>query len=62
MGCASTTLGARDSASRIRAEKGMPRAAASASHMSTRRGTVPRSSLIGPVILTYWPPNRIAWH
>ena len=25
-------------------------------------GTVPRSSLIGPVILTYWPPNRIAWH
>jgi signal peptidase I len=25
-------------------------------------GTVPRSSLIGPVIVTYWPPNRIAWH
>lgn len=25
-------------------------------------GTVPRSSLIGPVILTYWPPSRIAWH
>lgn len=25
-------------------------------------GTVPHSSLIGPVILTYWPPNRIAWH
>jgi signal peptidase I len=24
-------------------------------------GSVPRSSLIGPVILTYWPPNRIAW-
>jgi signal peptidase I len=23
-------------------------------------GTVPRSSLIGPVVLTYWPPNRIA--
>ncbi len=25
-------------------------------------GTVPRSSLIGPVILTYWPPDRIASH
>lgn len=25
-------------------------------------GSVPRSSLIGPVILTYWPPNRIALH
>ena len=25
-------------------------------------GTVPRSSLIGPVLITYWPPNRIAWH
>jgi signal peptidase I len=25
-------------------------------------GSVPRGSLIGPVILTYWPPNRIAWH
>jgi signal peptidase I len=25
-------------------------------------GSVPRSSLIGPLILTYWPPNRIAWH
>jgi signal peptidase I len=24
-------------------------------------GTVPRSSLIGPVIATYWPPNRIDW-
>jgi signal peptidase I len=24
-------------------------------------GTVPRSSLIGPVVLTYWPPNRITW-
>jgi signal peptidase I len=22
-------------------------------------GTVPRSSLIGPVVLTYWPPGRI---
>jgi signal peptidase I len=25
-------------------------------------GTVPRSSLIGPVLLTYWPPNRISVH
>ena len=25
-------------------------------------GTVPRSNLIGPVIVTYWPPNRWAWH
>jgi signal peptidase I len=25
-------------------------------------GTVARSSLIGPVILTYWPPDRIAFH
>jgi signal peptidase I len=25
-------------------------------------GPVPRSSLIGPVMLTYWPPNRIASH
>jgi signal peptidase I len=25
-------------------------------------GTVPRANLIGPVILTYWPPNRISWH
>jgi signal peptidase I len=24
-------------------------------------GSVPRSSLIGPVIATYWPPNRIDW-
>jgi signal peptidase I len=24
-------------------------------------GTVPRSSLIGPVIVTYWPPNRLDW-
>jgi signal peptidase I len=23
-------------------------------------GAVPRSSLVGPVILTYWPPNRIS--
>jgi signal peptidase I len=25
-------------------------------------GTVPRSDLIGPVLLTYWPPNRISFH
>jgi signal peptidase I len=25
-------------------------------------GTVPRSNLIGPVLVTYWPPNRWAWH
>ena len=25
-------------------------------------GTVPRSSLIGPVVVTYWPPNRMALH
>ena len=24
-------------------------------------GSVPRSSLIGPVVLTYWPPSRISW-
>jgi signal peptidase I len=24
-------------------------------------GSVPRSDLIGPVILTYWPPNRLTW-
>lgn len=24
-------------------------------------GTVPRSSLIGPVLLTYWPPDRISF-
>jgi signal peptidase I len=23
-------------------------------------GTVPRSSLVGPVILTYWPPDRVS--
>jgi signal peptidase I len=23
-------------------------------------GAVPRSSLVGPVIMTYWPPNRIS--
>jgi signal peptidase I len=25
-------------------------------------GAVPRNSLIGPVIFTYWPPNRISYH
>jgi signal peptidase I len=25
-------------------------------------GTVPRSNLIGPVVATYWPPDRISWH
>jgi signal peptidase I len=25
-------------------------------------GAVPRSSLIGPVILSYWPPTRISYH
>jgi signal peptidase I len=25
-------------------------------------GSVPRASLIGPVIFTYWPPGRIAYH
>ena len=29
---------------------------------SRRWGAVPRSSLIGPVIFTYWPPGRIAYH
>lgn len=24
-------------------------------------GTVPRSSLIGPVVLTYWPPKRVSF-
>lgn len=24
-------------------------------------GPVPRSDLIGPVLLTYWPPDRISW-
>jgi signal peptidase I len=24
-------------------------------------GTVPRGNLIGPLVLTYWPPNRISW-
>ena len=25
-------------------------------------GTVPRRSLVGPVVLTYWPPDRLTWH
>jgi signal peptidase I len=25
-------------------------------------GAVPRANLIGPVILTYWPPDRISYH
>jgi signal peptidase I len=24
-------------------------------------GTVPRDSLVGPVVLTYWPPSRLTW-
>jgi signal peptidase I len=24
-------------------------------------GSVPRGSLIGPVVLTYWPPDRVSW-
>jgi signal peptidase I len=28
---------------------------------SRRWGTVPRSSLIGPVLLTYWPPSRFSF-
>lgn len=29
---------------------------------SRRWGAVPRSGLIGPVIFTYWPPDRISYH
>src|SRR5262249_32801210 len=29
---------------------------------SRRWGSVPRSSIIGEVFMTYWPPNRIAFH
>jgi signal peptidase I len=25
-------------------------------------GAVPRGSLIGPVLATYWPPDRLSWH
>jgi signal peptidase I len=28
---------------------------------SRRWGSVPRSNLIGPVIFTYWPPNRLSY-
>jgi signal peptidase I len=28
---------------------------------SRRWGTVPRSSLIGPVLITYWPPSRLSF-
>lgn len=29
---------------------------------SRKWGSVPRSSLIGPVIFTYWPPDRLSYH
>ncbi len=29
---------------------------------SRRWGSVPRSSLVGPVMFTYWPPTRISYH
>jgi len=29
---------------------------------SRQWGAVPRSNLIGPVIFTYWPPDRISYH
>jgi signal peptidase I len=29
---------------------------------SRRWGSVPRSNLIGPAAITYWPPSRWAWH
>jgi signal peptidase I len=29
---------------------------------SRKWGAVPRSSLIGPVVFTYWPPNRLSFH
>jgi signal peptidase I len=29
---------------------------------SRKWGSVPRSSLIGPVIFTYWPPGRLSYH
>ena len=29
---------------------------------SRKWGSVPRSSLVGPVIFTYWPPTRISYH
>ena len=32
----------------------------SASCDSREWGDAPRASLIGPIVLTYWPPTRIA--
>jgi signal peptidase I len=29
---------------------------------SRKWGSVPRDDLIGPVIFTYWPPNRLSYH
>ena len=29
---------------------------------SRQWGSVPRSSLIGPLVVTYWPPNRVSTH
>jgi signal peptidase I len=29
---------------------------------SRRWGAVPRSSLVGPVMFTYWPPTRLSYH
>ena len=29
---------------------------------SRKWGAVPRSSLIGPVLFTYWPPGRVSYH
>jgi signal peptidase I len=29
---------------------------------SRKWGAVPRSSLIGPVIFSYWPPTRVSYH
>ncbi len=29
---------------------------------STEWGPVPRENLIGPVFMTYWPPNRLSFH
>jgi signal peptidase I len=29
---------------------------------SRKWGAVPRSNLIGPAMITYWPPSRWAWH
>ena len=25
-------------------------------------GSVPRKSLIGPILVTYWPPGRLSFH